>query len=259
MDEVDFTVLAAKSVFTDMIDKCPPAEACRDAFDRTAKATIKMASSTGGFGMPDTSRRTKRESFRWTSTGDTSPAKAKHGRHRKSDQTHYPFDMVMPDNMSSSSVSMSARGDTLSPSMSVAKPADADHYMMHHGGPSPVERPMAQDVGIRDALHSTPSPAGTHRSATHQSATTGSLMSPTVGMQSSLDFPDTNSMEFLQSLGSSANGDLSTVDTTPLDLGYGMNWEGLPTDFGDGQQMNLFDTFFFGGQQGGNGGGGMGL
>ncbi|PFH55434.1 hypothetical protein XA68_18335 [Ophiocordyceps unilateralis] len=50
MDEVNFTVLAAKSVFTDMIDKCPPAETCRDAFDRTAKATIKMASSSGGFG-----------------------------------------------------------------------------------------------------------------------------------------------------------------------------------------------------------------
>ncbi|KAI0479014.1 hypothetical protein GGR56DRAFT_632991 [Xylariaceae sp. FL0804] len=51
MDEVDFTVLAATSVFTDLIQKCPPAEACRDAFDRTAKATIKMANSTGGFGQ----------------------------------------------------------------------------------------------------------------------------------------------------------------------------------------------------------------
>ncbi|CAK7233571.1 hypothetical protein SBRCBS47491_008656 [Sporothrix bragantina] len=51
MDEVDFTILAATSVFSDLIDKCPPAEACRDAFDRTAKATIKMANSTGGFGQ----------------------------------------------------------------------------------------------------------------------------------------------------------------------------------------------------------------
>ncbi|KAH7328205.1 fungal-specific transcription factor domain-containing protein [Stachybotrys elegans] len=260
MDEVDFTILAAKSVFTDMIDKCPPAEACRDAFDRTAKATIKMASSTGGFGVPETSRRARREPFRWTPTGgDTPPNKNKHGRHRKSEQAQYPFDMVMPDNMSSSSVSISARGDTLSPSMPVARQPETDHYMMQHGGPSPVERPMKQEVGIRDVLHSTPSPAATHRSATHHTATSGSLMSPTVGMQSNMDFPDTSSMEFLQSLGSSTNGDLSTIDTTPLDLGYGMNWEGLPNEFGDGQQMNLFDTFFFGGQQGGNGGGGMGL
>ncbi|KAL8285644.1 hypothetical protein RB597_002621 [Gaeumannomyces tritici] len=50
MDEVDFTILAANSVFTDLSDKCPPAESCKDAFDRTAKATIKMAASTGGFG-----------------------------------------------------------------------------------------------------------------------------------------------------------------------------------------------------------------
>ncbi|RDA83203.1 hypothetical protein CP532_1228 [Ophiocordyceps camponoti-leonardi (nom. inval.)] len=61
MDEVDFTVLAAKSVFTDMIDKCPPAETCRDAFDRTAKATIKMASSMGGFG-----RQHGRDATGWT-------------------------------------------------------------------------------------------------------------------------------------------------------------------------------------------------
>lgn len=51
MDEVDFTVLAATSIFTDLMDKCPPAEACRDAFDRTVKATVKMANSTGGFGQ----------------------------------------------------------------------------------------------------------------------------------------------------------------------------------------------------------------
>ncbi len=51
MDEVDFTILAATSVFTELIDKCPPAEACRDAFERTAKATIKMANSRGGFGQ----------------------------------------------------------------------------------------------------------------------------------------------------------------------------------------------------------------
>lgn len=51
MDEVDLTILAATSVFTDLIDKCPPAETCRDAFNRTARATIKMANATGGFGQ----------------------------------------------------------------------------------------------------------------------------------------------------------------------------------------------------------------
>lgn len=50
LDDVDFTVLAATSVLGDLIDKCPPAEACRDAFERMSKATVKMCVSTTGFG-----------------------------------------------------------------------------------------------------------------------------------------------------------------------------------------------------------------
>lgn len=43
-------MLAATSVLKDLVDKCPPAEACRGAFDRMSKATIKMCLSTTGFG-----------------------------------------------------------------------------------------------------------------------------------------------------------------------------------------------------------------
>ncbi|KAE9976866.1 hypothetical protein EG327_007914 [Venturia inaequalis] len=50
LDDVDFTVLAATSVLDDLTKKCPPAEACRDAFVRMSKATIKMCLSTTGFG-----------------------------------------------------------------------------------------------------------------------------------------------------------------------------------------------------------------
>lgn len=50
LDEVDFTVLAATSVLGDLFHKCPPAEACREAFERMSKATIKMSLSTTGFG-----------------------------------------------------------------------------------------------------------------------------------------------------------------------------------------------------------------
>lgn len=42
--------MAGTSVLTDLIDKCPPAEACRDAFERMSKATIAMCQSTTGFG-----------------------------------------------------------------------------------------------------------------------------------------------------------------------------------------------------------------
>lgn len=48
--DVNFTVLAATSVLGDLIDKCPPAEACRDAFERMSNATVKMCQSAVGFG-----------------------------------------------------------------------------------------------------------------------------------------------------------------------------------------------------------------
>ncbi|KAJ8605944.1 hypothetical protein MRB53_041308 [Persea americana] len=50
IDDVDFTVLAATSVLNDLIVKCPPAEACKDAFHRMSQATISMVVKTTGFG-----------------------------------------------------------------------------------------------------------------------------------------------------------------------------------------------------------------
>ncbi|KAK8080547.1 hypothetical protein PG997_008365 [Apiospora hydei] len=46
-DEVDFTILAATSVFSDLIEKCPQ----RRRVGMHSIATIKMASSKGGFGQ----------------------------------------------------------------------------------------------------------------------------------------------------------------------------------------------------------------
>lgn len=54
IDDVDFTILAATSVLTDLVDMCPPAESCRDAFVRMSKATISMVMSTTGFGAAST-------------------------------------------------------------------------------------------------------------------------------------------------------------------------------------------------------------
>ncbi|EED22278.1 C6 transcription factor (UaY), putative [Talaromyces stipitatus ATCC 10500] len=44
LDDVDFTVLAATSIFSDLIEVCPPAETCRDAFERMSRATVRMGS-----------------------------------------------------------------------------------------------------------------------------------------------------------------------------------------------------------------------
>lgn len=53
-EDVDFTVLIATSVLGDLIANCPPAEACRDAFARMAKATITMVEKSTGFGSAST-------------------------------------------------------------------------------------------------------------------------------------------------------------------------------------------------------------
>ena len=84
------------------------------------------------------------------------------------------------------------------------------------------------------------------------------FMGQQFGLQGSMDYPDTQTMDFLQSLGAAPNGGVdmgsSSVDQAQVDLGFGINWEGLPNDYGDNQQMNPFDTFFFGAQQQGGGG-----
>jgi len=42
--------MAATNTLNDMIDHCPPAAACKDAFDRMSKATVQMCMATTGFG-----------------------------------------------------------------------------------------------------------------------------------------------------------------------------------------------------------------
>jgi hypothetical protein len=69
-----------------------------------------------------------------------------------------------------------------------------------------------------------------------------------------MDYPDATTMEFLQNLGATPNGDLNGVDQGHMDLGFGMNWEGMHNEYGEGPQMNPFDSFFFGGQSSTGGG-----
>ncbi|TLD26435.1 hypothetical protein PspLS_04722 [Pyricularia sp. CBS 133598] len=72
LDEVNDTIARGHTVFTALIPKCPPAERCRDAFDRMAKATVKRAMMQGGFApAPGSQAETKQQhQFR---PGATSP------------------------------------------------------------------------------------------------------------------------------------------------------------------------------------------
>ncbi|KAK4995424.1 hypothetical protein LTR66_004748 [Elasticomyces elasticus] len=113
LDDVDFTVLAATSVLGDLIDKCPPAEACRDAFDRMSKATISMCMSTTGFGnrqaFETMSRSNTNESqsqyysgnpqrpFIYTPRDQTPPSSASGSRNVQSRRPPPRFDMNLRD------------------------------------------------------------------------------------------------------------------------------------------------------------------
>lgn len=48
---MDFTILAAKSIFSDMLDTCSDANLWMDAFELTAKATTKITRLYGDFGQ----------------------------------------------------------------------------------------------------------------------------------------------------------------------------------------------------------------
>ena len=241
MEEVDFVILAAKSVFTDMIDKCPPAETCRDAFDRTARATIKMASSKGGFGpQSQPVRRQRAQTAGRASMSDATTPSRHRGHHRQDSQT-FQFDLSLSDALSSPT--LSTNNEMASPPLSTAKGFDADYGM---SSCSPGSQSMKQEPGPT---------SGPSRMNSGQRSGGGAFLGQQYGLQGTMDYPDTQAMDFLQNLGAAPNGDFGNVDQQQVDLGFGMNWEGLPNDYGEAQQMNPFDAFFFGGQQGGSGGG----
>lgn len=268
MDEVDFTVLAAKSVFTDMIDKCPPAETCRDAFDRTAKATIQMATSQGGFGSPVQQIRrppTASETTNWAPTPVDMDSKKPAPRHTHSHHHHrhpseqqqqqqqqFHFDLAMGDSLSSPS--LSTAGDRATP------PATMVHSHPHsHGQPSPMRRTGSYDDGnstVDQSMITSPSLA---RSQTTPGSNSGGnpflgQRNQQFGMQGHMEYPDAQTMELLQTFGTGSHPGFGGMDQSHMDFGLGMSWESMHNDYAEAQPMNPFDTFFFGGPQGGNAG-----
>lgn len=75
-------------------------------------------------------------------------------------------------------------------------------------------------------------------------------------MQGHMEYPDAQAMDFLQTLGAGPNGGGfgGGMDQGQMDFGFGLNWEGMHSDYAEASSsaMNPFDSFFFGGPQGGN-------
>ena len=264
MDEVDFTILAAKSVFTDLIDRCPPAETCRDAFDRTAKATIKMVSSNGGFGGQGHVPRRQREHAATsyfpvssTSVGNSRP----HSRRNLSEGVPTHFELSLSDNLSSPNLSVRGEfGNQQSPRVQNSNALASDGYTTHQLNNKSVTSPLSGLLGheggppIDPSLIATPTQLGPPPDLQAPGSTPSSHhhRQPSLQpQQETVDFSDMQGMDFLQGMDSSSmNGEMGrAVDQAQLDLGYSMNWDGWSSQYGDGQPMNPLGHFFFGGQQ----------
>ncbi|KAK1759442.1 positive regulator of purine utilization [Echria macrotheca] len=289
MDEVDFTVLAATSVFTDLMEKCPPAEACRDAFDRTVKATVKMANSTGGFGQ----KPKPRHRLDWSrgTTVDTSSQISGSSKHRHAHRGS--IDQLAAAAAADLSSVSDAYSNSASPSSLPpfqkqqqyhrlkTEPSEASSggFSMMRNLPAP---PRSTTSGGSADMHGA-TPEAIDPSLVGSPVGGGQTSSPIMGMarptfaqqQQGGDvfnsgamggggggFGDLRGIDFLQGLDGGSGGlDGTTGDFNfgeQMDLGFGLGWEGLHHDFSEGQQVDLFDGFFFGGQQGG-GPGGLGM
>lgn len=254
-----------------MIDKCPPAETCRDAFDRTAKATIKMASSSGGFG-PRPGNLGAQRHMSWTpgpGAASSTALRQQSTRHEHSNSADQGsgLRLEMPTQDKPSSPSRREGGQT--PSLRRATTFDAETPMLppaSSGAPRPGESTMGHEGALPSSSSSmdpplAPSPPAStaRRTDLEQAASTfmGQHQRFDMAQGSAGDYPDSQTLEFLQTLGGGPILDsVHGLDQAQLDLGFGINWEGAYHDYGEGQQMNPFDTFFFGGGHGGSAGSG---
>lgn len=246
---MDFTVLAATSVLDDLMEKCPPAEACRDAFQRMSKATVQMCMSTTGFGFgkePELTPARTRPSFASTISNDNTSIpidpiikqEPQRQRHRpiKSKRPPPKFDMdlreLFPEDMDQSNLlSQSFPRDMPPPQHRYQPPTQ---QQASHAAPafSSLRAQTNAGFGMDYPALSPPSAGGLPAftaSPPQQTAFYGNHGS----FQPDFAGIDLSNDDFL-------------ADPAGIDLGgFGMDFQ---HDWSEGQQFDLFDGFFFGNQ-----------
>lgn len=262
LDDVDFTVLAATSVLGDLMEKCPPAEACRDAFERMSKATVQMCMSTTGFGFGQDRDRgdarsrpslagSEREGA--SNYPDPSSSNYSYSPHAPPPRSRRPppkFDMNLRDlfpeeidaqDLPSQSVSM-FNAPFHQPQSLQSTPSHPPVTAVPQG-PQPTALTMNSQINAGLGM-------GGSNNTSSQSTQYYTSQQQTPFYNSSLygsDFVGIPNMDFLNT----APGDEFNADMTGIDLGFGMGTD-FQHDWNDGTQFDLFDGFFFGN---GNGGG----
>jgi len=214
--DVEYTIQAATSVLADLVEKCPPAEACKDAFDRMSKATIKMSLSTTGF-KPSLSEHVARSTQQdYKSSPTPQIVKSEVSQEASIRPTRPPpqFDMNLQD---------------LFPELRDGRTFD--------GGFGHWQSPASHILPMQPIPRYVQAPNDSNASSHYDADVTHSTANPSMKPLND-PYTFTNDLDFLM-----------TNESTAM---YGGN-PGL--DFGstgdhgwaDGTQVDLFDGFFFGG------------
>ncbi|ERF69395.1 hypothetical protein EPUS_05940 [Endocarpon pusillum Z07020] len=279
LDDVDFTILAATSVLGDLMEKCPPAEACRDAFERMSRATVQMCISTTGFGDDVKSSQPRNQSdaaiqhsFTGTTTGPACPHLTDHQFPRQRPEVKAKprrppprFDMNLQDLFPEDIDHDDAASQ---PHLRQCRPQQLrqqHHQVLTQPQPQMPSRqhsfpPTLDSLNNRInaglGINATQPSSGvmaqhSDRPPQQQQQIQGSLSSsPSLYNASSFDPDVTNvpELDFLQS--TDFNQDF---DTAGIDLGFGPGLD-FQHDWSDGTGVDIFDGFFFEGVRGGENG-----
>ncbi|KAF2130625.1 hypothetical protein P153DRAFT_289112 [Dothidotthia symphoricarpi CBS 119687] len=277
LDDVDFTVLAATSVLGDLMDKCPPAEACRDAFDRMSKATIQMCMSTTGFGPQALRALPQMQHHRQPSTSPTTTYTdtARNPNYFQQQHSRRPiprFDMNLKDLFSDDETdkrSFSRVSNQVNAMRPPPTPAVKENIFTADLKISPQLRthgfafPTAQTIHSPQQNHPQP-----RQSFSPPPAQPNTLPSPyhlpnqlpynAFTQNINPSYPDLgfNDLDFLDSFpvhgGSvAADGNASGASASgnamqDVGIGFGMGFGDGTHDWSDGNGFDLFDGFFFG-------------
>lgn len=251
------------------MEKCPPAEACRDAFERMSKATVQMCMSTPGFGFSaehedvraPLSRQPSLQSPPVAMNIDSYPQLAPRPPMKRPPPK---FDMdlreLFPEDLE----------PNVRPSQSFPQPLLGMQRMQtqtqqphqrqvpfqsmpppQHSSPSQQPQQLSATSNINSQINSGLGLGGGQQSGADGSGMAFNQQQHPFYMQNTYN-PDFMSslpgMDFLNNAVGSATGGPSddfNFDANGLDLGFGMGLD-LQHDWSDGQQYDLFDGFFFG-------------
>ncbi|KAG9236813.1 fungal-specific transcription factor domain-containing protein [Amylocarpus encephaloides] len=284
MDEVDFTILAATSVLGDLMDKCPPAEACRDAFDRMSKATVQMCMSTTGFSSSAQGLNSRRHSSNQRVHGPDNDhlSNANNGSQLQRRQSRGPhnstrpkphFDMGLNDLLGPVATGQSSfqqppiKNEFDSPYGNTTSGTMRTNTATNSVGHSPVDYAVSPTLSNLDTSQIDPSllPSPQQQTPNYSNFSTSqtpqnnsrNLYQPNQNQEIQFPFPNAPGMDFLTGNGwdvsagnlgiGGGDGNAALVNSWTGDLGMGLGWEGMDHDFSEGGNVDLFDGFFFGG------------